>query len=43
MNEKKLAKLLKEAAVSSKLKTGYKEVMQYMKGTKLIVAIPRLS
>ena len=37
MNEKKLAKTLKEAAVSNKLKTGYKEVMQYIKGTKLIV------
>ncbi|HSA75198.1 MAG TPA: ribosomal L7Ae/L30e/S12e/Gadd45 family protein [Candidatus Nitrosocosmicus sp.] len=37
MNEKKLAKTLKEAAVSNKLKTGFKEVMQYIKGTKLIV------
>ncbi len=43
MNEKKLAKLLKEAAVSSKLKTGYKEVIQYMKGTKLIVLSSSLS
>ena len=37
MNEKKLSKTLKEAAVSNKLKTGFKEVMQYIKGTKLIV------
>lgn len=37
MNEKKLAKALKEAAVNNKLKTGFKEVMQYIKGTKLIV------
>lgn len=37
MNEKKLAKILKEAAVNTKLKTGFKEVMQYIKGTKLIV------
>jgi large subunit ribosomal protein L30e len=37
MNEKKLAKILKEAAVSNRLKTGFKEVMQYIKGTKLIV------
>ncbi len=37
MNEKRLAKILKEAAVDSILKTGYKEVMQYIKGTKLIV------
>ena len=37
MNEKKLSKTLKEAAVSNRLKTGYKEVMQYIKGTKLIV------
>jgi len=37
MNEKRLAKILKEAAVDSKLKTGFKEVMQYIKGTKLIV------
>ena len=37
MNEKKLAKVLKEAATNNKLKTGFKEVMQYIKGTKLIV------
>jgi large subunit ribosomal protein L30e len=37
MNEKKLTKLLKEAAANHKLKTGFKEVMQYIKGTKLIV------
>lgn len=37
MNEKKLAKTLKEAAASNRLKTGFKEVMQYIKGTKLIV------
>lgn len=37
MNEKKLAKVLKEAASNNKLKTGFKEVMQYIKGTKLIV------
>ncbi|MDQ2684296.1 MAG: ribosomal L7Ae/L30e/S12e/Gadd45 family protein [Thermoproteota archaeon] len=37
MNEKKLAKVLKEAATNNKLKTGFKEVMQYIKGTKLII------
>ena len=37
MNEKKLAKILKEGAKNNKIKTGYKEVLQYIKGTKLIV------
>ena len=37
MNEKKLAKILKEGVKNNKIKTGYKEVLQYIKGTKLIV------
>ena len=37
MNEKKLAKFLKEGVKNNKIKTGYKEVLQYIKGTKLIV------
>ena len=37
MNEKKLAKFLKEGVKNNKVKTGYKEVLQYVKGTKLIV------
>lgn len=37
MNEKKLGKILKDAVSNSKLRTGFKEVMQYIKGTKLIV------
>ena len=37
MNEKKLAKILKEGVKNNKIKTGYKEVSQYIKGTKLIV------
>ena len=37
MNEKKLGKVLKDAANSNKLKTGFKEVLQYIKGTKLLV------
>jgi large subunit ribosomal protein L30e len=37
MNEKKLAKILKEGVRNNKIKTGYKEVLQYIKGTKLII------
>lgn len=37
MNEKKLAKILKEGVKNKKIKTGYKEVLQYIKGTKLII------
>jgi len=37
MNEKKLAKFLKEGVTNNKIKTGYKEVLQYIKGTKIIV------
>lgn len=37
MNEKKLGKVLKDAANSNKLKTGFKEVLQYIKGTRLLV------
>ena len=37
MNEKKLAKILKEGVKNNKIKTGYKEVLQYIKGTKLII------
>jgi large subunit ribosomal protein L30e len=37
MNEKKLKKILKEAVTDKKLKTGAKEVIQYIKGTNLIL------
>lgn len=37
MNEKKLGKVLKDAANGNKLKTGFKEVLQYIKGTKMLV------
>lgn len=37
MNEKKLSKILKEGVKNNKIKTGYKEVLQYIKGTKLII------
>jgi large subunit ribosomal protein L30e len=37
MNEKKLGKILREAVSNKKMKTGFKEVLQYLKGTKLIV------
>ncbi|HET6590764.1 MAG: ribosomal L7Ae/L30e/S12e/Gadd45 family protein [Candidatus Nitrosocosmicus sp.] len=37
MNEKKLGKVLKDAANNNKIKTGFKEVSQYIKGTKLLV------
>jgi len=37
MNEKKLGKVLKDAAHGNKLKTGFKEVLQYIKGTKLLI------
>jgi len=37
MNEKKLGKVLKDAANNNKIKTGFKEVSQYIKGTKLMV------
>lgn len=43
MNEKKLGKILKDASNSNKLKTGFKEVMQYIKGTKLLVISKSLS
>jgi large subunit ribosomal protein L30e len=37
MNEKKLSKVLRDAANDNKLKAGFKEVLQYIKGTKLLV------
>jgi large subunit ribosomal protein L30e len=37
MNEKKLKKILKEAVTNDKIKTGTKEVFQYIKGTNLIL------
>ena len=37
MNEKKLEKVLRDASSDNKLKTGSKEVLQYIKGTKLII------
>ncbi len=43
MNEKKLGKILSNAVDSNKLKTGGKEVLQYIKGTKLIVLSKSLS
>lgn len=43
MNEKKLGKILREAVSSNKLKTGGKEVLQYIKGTKLIILSNSLS
>ena len=33
MNEKKLKKILKDAVTNKKLKTGSKEVLQFIKGT----------
>ena len=32
MNEKKLKKILKDAVTEKKIKTGTKEVLQYIKG-----------
>lgn len=43
MNEKKLGKILKDASNNNKLKTGFKEVLQYIKGTKLLVVSKSLS
>ena len=37
MNEKKLKKILKDGVKDKKIKTGYKEVLQYIKGTNFIV------
>ncbi len=37
MNEKKLRKVLKESVTNDKIRTGTKEVFQYMKGTNLIL------
>ncbi len=37
MNEKKLKKILKDAITNKKLKTGAKEVLQFIKGTNLIL------
>ena len=37
MNEKKLKKILKDAVTNKKLKTGAKEVLQFIKGTNLIL------
>ncbi len=37
MNEKKLKKILKDAVTNKKLKTGSKEVLQFVKGTNLIL------
>jgi large subunit ribosomal protein L30e len=37
MNEKKLQKVLRDAVADNKLRVGSKEVLQYMKGTKLVV------
>ena len=37
MNEKKLKKILKDAATEKKIKNGTKEVLQYIKGTNLIL------
>ncbi|MDQ6723804.1 MAG: ribosomal L7Ae/L30e/S12e/Gadd45 family protein [Thermoproteota archaeon] len=37
MNEKKLKKILKDAVTNKKLKTGSKEVLQFIKGTNLIL------
>lgn len=43
MNEKKLGKILKDASNDNKLKTGLKEVLQYIKGTRLLVLSKSLS
>ena len=37
MNEKKLRKVLKDAVANDKIRTGTKEVFQYIKGTNLIL------
>jgi large subunit ribosomal protein L30e len=37
MNEKKLKKILKDAVTNKKLRTGAKEVLQFIKGTNLIL------
>jgi large subunit ribosomal protein L30e len=37
MNEKKFKKILKDASVNKKLKTGAKEVMQLIKGTNVVL------
>jgi large subunit ribosomal protein L30e len=37
MNEKKLKKMLKDAVTDKKMRTGTKEVLQYIKGTNLIL------
>ncbi len=37
MNEKKLRKVLRESVTNEKIRTGKKEVFQYMKGTNLIL------
>ncbi len=37
MNEKRLQKVLRDAVADNKLRVGSKEVLQYIKGTKLIV------
>jgi large subunit ribosomal protein L30e len=43
MNEKKLRKVLKESVTNDKIRTGTKEVFQYMKGTNLILTSTSLS
>jgi large subunit ribosomal protein L30e len=37
MNEKRLQKVLRDAVAENKIRVGSKEVLQYIKGTKLIV------
>jgi large subunit ribosomal protein L30e len=37
MNEKRLQKVLRDAVADNKIRVGSKEVLQYIKGTKLIV------
>jgi len=37
MNEKKFKKILKDASLNKKLKTGSKEVMQLIKGTSIVL------
>ncbi len=43
MNEKKLKKILKDAVTNKKVKTGSKEVLQFIKGTNLLMISNSLS
>lgn len=37
MNQKKFEKVLKDASAENKIKTGTKEVLKYLKGSKIII------